>query len=74
MCSDDQGSGQSGRRQRRVSWPYAEFQTSGLATLVEHAQLMPAAVEGVIERCIQRCVTQRPAIEEPPAPATSPQR
>ena len=35
---------------------------------------MPAAVEGMVEGRIQRSVSKRSAIEEPPAPATSPQR
>lgn len=63
-----------GTSQRVALRPDAELQTSGLTTLVEYAQLMPAAVEGMVEGCVQRGVTQRSAIEEPPAPATSPQR
>ncbi len=63
-----------GTSQRVALRPDAELQTSGLTTLVEYAQLMPAAVEGMVEGRIRRTVTQRLTIEEPPAPATTAQR
>lgn len=70
-------SGQSGRGlqmdERVASGPYAEFQTSGLPTFIEHAQLMPAAVERLGEGSIQRTLAQRLAIEKPPAPTAAAQ-
>lgn len=60
---------------RRVALrPDAELQTSGLPTVIEHAELVPAAAEGMTEGRIRRTVTQRLTIEEPPAPATAAQR
>lgn len=55
------------------SGPDAEFQTSGLAAFVEHAQLMPATGERVVEGSILSALPNRLAIEEPPAPAAAAQ-